>query len=529
MLINWKTREMIQFLTLIILKLLLALTVLAGSDRPNLLIMMSDDQSFPHASAYGSKMVSTPNFDKVAKEGALFTNAFCAAPGCSPSRAAFLTGRHIWQIEEAGTHASSFPSKYLTFMEHLKLKGYHTGYTGKGWGPGNWKISNRNENPAGPIYGTKKGNYSQAFKNFIKAKPKDKPFAFWFGSSDPHRAFKKGSGLESGKKLNDAEVPTFLPDSPEIRNDLLDYAFEVERFDNDCGKFLDILSQEKMTDNTMIIVTSDNGMAFPYAKANCTEFGIHMPLAISWKKKIPGNQTIGNLLGLVDLSATIHEAFGIQAEKEYPISGKSFFKLITNNQITKTSNDEQIIYAGRERHSSSRFNTLGYPQRCIRTNQFLLIRNYKPERWPAGPGQKKRGGPDSELGPMHNGYHDIDACPTLDYLIQGRANLEVSKYFQLAVSKRNFEQLFKVSEDPGCINDLVGKPEYKVIQKKLSDQLTDYLVKTKDPRENANGDIFETYPRYSSIRWFPEPKWAQDKPNKIPPTPWLKPTLRIKK
>ena len=152
-------------------------------------------------------------------------------------------------------------------------------------GPGNWKISNRNENPAGPIYGTKKGNYSQAFKNFIKAKPKDKPFAFWFGSSDPHRAFKKGSGLESGKKLNDAEVPTFLPDSPEIRNDLLDYAFEVERFDNDCGKFLDILSQEKMTDNTMIIVTSDNGMAFPYAKANCTEFGIHMPLAISWKKR----------------------------------------------------------------------------------------------------------------------------------------------------------------------------------------------------------------------------------------------------
>ena len=91
--------------------------------------------------------------------------------------------------------------------------------------------------------------------------------------------------MESGKKLNDAEVPTFLPDSPEIRNDLLDYAFEVERFDNDCGKFLDILSQEKMTDNTMIIVTSDNGMAFPYAKANCTEFGIHMPLAISWKKR----------------------------------------------------------------------------------------------------------------------------------------------------------------------------------------------------------------------------------------------------
>ena len=108
-----------QVFVLIIVKFILIVKILASSDHPNLLIMMSDDQSFPHASAYGSKMISTPNFDKVAKEGALFTNAFCAAPGCSPSRAAFLTGRHIWQIEEAGTHASSFPSIYSTFMRLL--------------------------------------------------------------------------------------------------------------------------------------------------------------------------------------------------------------------------------------------------------------------------------------------------------------------------------------------------------------------------------------------------------------------------
>ena len=274
--------------------------------------MISDDQSFPHASAYGSKMVSTPNFDKVANNGALFMNAFCAAPGCSPSRAAFLTGRNIWQIEEAGTHASSFSAKYETFMESLAEKGYHTGFTGKGWGPGNWKISNRKENPAGPTFGSKKGNYAQAFRNFINVKPKEKPFAFWFGSSDPHRSFEKGSGLNSGKKLNDAEVPSFLPESPEIRNDLLDYAFEIERFDNDCGKMLTILEEEKMLDNTMIIITSDNGMAFPYAKANCTEFGIHMPLAICWKNKIPAKQQVDDLVGFIDLTATIHDAFEIK-------------------------------------------------------------------------------------------------------------------------------------------------------------------------------------------------------------------------
>ena len=107
----------------IILLYLLSIAAASAADRPNILIMMSDDQSFPHASAYGSKMVNTPNFDRIARDGILFNNAFCAAPGCSPSRAAFLTGRHIWQIEHAGTHASSFDKKYRTFMDLLAAAG----------------------------------------------------------------------------------------------------------------------------------------------------------------------------------------------------------------------------------------------------------------------------------------------------------------------------------------------------------------------------------------------------------------------
>ena len=156
---------------------------------PNILIMISDDQSFPHASAYGSKMVSTPNFDRIAKDGMLFHNAFCPAPGCSPSRAAFLTGRHIWMIEHAGTHASSFDAKYQTFMELLQKNGYHTGSTGKGWGPGNYRTGGRDYNPAGKSYGVKRGNYAMGFERFLQARPGKKPFAFWFGSSDPHRGY----------------------------------------------------------------------------------------------------------------------------------------------------------------------------------------------------------------------------------------------------------------------------------------------------------------------------------------------------
>ncbi|MDI9443784.1 MAG: sulfatase-like hydrolase/transferase, partial [Planctomycetota bacterium] len=99
----------------------------AEDGRPNILLAISDDQSFPHASAYGSKMVSTPAFDRVASEGVLLTNAICASPGCSPCRAALLTGRHTWQLEHAGTHASSFSPKYVTYPDRLESAGYFVG------------------------------------------------------------------------------------------------------------------------------------------------------------------------------------------------------------------------------------------------------------------------------------------------------------------------------------------------------------------------------------------------------------------
>ena len=111
----------------------------SSDKRPNILFAISDDQSFPYASAYGTAGIQTPAFDRVAEAGVLFYNAFVAAPGCSPSRAAILTGKNIWQIEEAGTHASYFPKKFTVFTDLLEDAGYELGFTGKPWGPGNWK------------------------------------------------------------------------------------------------------------------------------------------------------------------------------------------------------------------------------------------------------------------------------------------------------------------------------------------------------------------------------------------------------
>jgi len=169
--------------------------------RPNILFVISDDQSYPYTSKYGSEFIDTPAFDFVANNGCLFNNAFVTSPGSSPSRASILTGLYPWQIEEAGTHASSFPIKYTCFPDKLESIGYKVGFTGKGWGPGDWKISGRKRNPAGEEYnkikvkplfsGISNIDYSENFRLFISTRKDNQPFYFWVGLNEPHRPYEK--------------------------------------------------------------------------------------------------------------------------------------------------------------------------------------------------------------------------------------------------------------------------------------------------------------------------------------------------
>lgn len=513
---------------------------LAQDARPNILMAISDDQSYPHASAYGYEAISTPAFDRVARAGVLFRNAFTPSPGCSPMRAAFLTGRNTWQLEHAGTHASSFPAKYEVFPDRLQRSGYFVGYTGKGWGPGDWQVSGRRRNPAGPAFsdrtaqtpsGINRNDYAANFAEFLDAVPEGKPFCFWFGATEPHRSFQKGIGRENGLDPAKVVVPPFLPDRPEIRDDILDYCYEAQWFDRHLDRMLDLLAERDELENTLVIVTSDNGMAFPRAKANVYEYGIHMPLAISWPAQVPAGRTVDDLVNLIDVTATMYEATGVAPPDEYPIAGRSMLNILKSDGegIVEVSRD--AVYSARERHSSSRFNSLGYPQRCIRTHEFLYIYNFHPERWPAGAPQKfdrvtydaAGNVAQSKLGPEHGGYHDIDACPTLSFLIENRDDAEIARYLELAVAMRPTEELYDIRRDPGCLRNLAEDREYAETRTRLASRLMEYLRNTGDPRVVAEdgGDVWETYPRYSALRWFPAPDWVSQSPDRVPAQPWL--------
>ncbi|WP_186754027.1 sulfatase family protein [Echinicola salinicaeni] len=503
---------------------------------PNILFVISDDQSFSHTSFAGSSFVSTPAFDRVAREGVYFANCIAGSPGCAPSRSSIVTGRYPWQNEQSGQHASAWLKKYVPFIDVLDENGYVTGRTGKGVAPFRyaknpqdslWRKTDAGglahseihytEDKSG-MEGYAKGvsglDYFENFKYFIEHKRGDRPFFFWFGAKEPHRAYEKGSWKRMGKKLEDVEVPAFLPDNDEIRGDLLDYAVEIEWFDSHLGKMLNYLEDIGELENTIVIVTSDNGKPFPRAKANTYEYGIHVPMAVRYPKAFQGGRVIDAPLSFVDLAPTILEIAGASPEGMMPITGESFLKLLIAD---KNQDSRSYAFSGRERHSSSRYKNWGYPQRAVRSKDYLYIWNMRPERWPAGAPQKYDTNDNARLLPMNgiddNGiyipqsaYTDIDDCPTKTYLLEHSGDTDIKPYLDLAVAKRPAFELYDIRKDPDCLNNLAGKAEFMEVERNLNKVLEEELKKTKDPRVvGPNKEVFDSYKRYSHMRSFPEP------------------------
>lgn len=480
---------------------------------PNILFIISDDQGYPHASAYGCPFVNTPAFDKIAREGILFTDFFVCAPQCSPSRASILTGQYIWQNGPAGTHWSGFPERLTTYTDILKQQGYEVAYTGKGWEPGNWIDGGRTTNPVGikyidtkdastynksrPASGISRDNYAGSFKLFLNKRNKSKPFCFWLGGREPHRPYEKGSGLKHGKKLSSVKIPPYLPDSNTIKSDMLDYALEIEWFDKQVGKALKMLEENGLLNNTLVVFTSDNGMPFPRAKAFCFDDGNHVPLAIMWKGHIknPGRK-VNDLTSAVDLFPTILEAAGLKDAVSHT-QGKSLFDIFENGDSGVTDKSRKYIFWGRERHGSARWDNLGYPQRAVRSDRYLYIWNLKPERFPAGAPKEIKG--DSLVWD----FGDIDPSPSKDFMIKHQGSL-----FKLAFNKFPDEMLYDIQKDPYCMHNLANNPAYEKVKDKLSGILKQKLKETNDPRMGNNPNIWESYRRYGPIHKFPRPEWA---------------------
>lgn len=484
------------------------------ANRPNILICIADDAG--HMSAYGTKWVHTPAFDTIASQGILFTNMYTCNAKSAPSRATIITGRNSWQLEEACNHWADFPSKFKSYPEALSENGYEVGFTGKGWGPGRALAADgtpRNitgkqwnqKRATPPTEGISKIDYAENFKSFMNSRDKDKPFCFWYGSLEPHRKYEFESSKRFGKRLSDIDsVPPYWPDNETVRRDMLDYAVEVEHYDHHLQRILKILEESGELDNTIIIATSDHNMPFPRCKGQDYFQSNHVPMAIMWKNGIfqPG-RTVDDLISTIDIAPTLLEAAGVSQKKAkmQPITGRSIMGILKGESLGE---DRNYVLLGKERHDVGRPNDEGYPIRGIIRGDYLYIRNFETNRWPAG-------------NPS-TGYMNVDGSPTKTEVLKTRKDPEKKFMWQLSFGKRPSAELYNIKKDPACMNNLIGKEGFKKVADKLQEELLTRLLKQKDPRVLGYGEVFDHYPNLSASHDY----WERTHKGEVLPTNWIR-------
>ncbi|NDV61017.1 sulfatase [Puniceicoccales bacterium CK1056] len=472
----------------------LPLVGVAESSKPNILFCIADDASMKSFGAYGDTFIETPAIDKLAREGLVFENAFNGNPKCAPARASLVAGMYSWQLKEAANHWPLFPEEFAFYPHILMEKGYHVGFTGKGWGPGVYKTEH---NPAGPAYnsiktkppykGINKIDYAGNFAAFLDEKEDRQPFCFWLGVKEPHRAYEEDSWKKANRNLNDATVPGFYPDNETIRGDLLDYGLEVEWYDRHVGLAVELLEERGLLDNTLIIVTSDHGMPFPRVKGQIYEEAFRVPFIVYWNGVVTPGRILSDYISFADVAPTLMEAAGFEAHPQ--MTGSSFLSMLKAEDSGRFDASRDHVLLGKERHDTGRANEdgtdLGYPVRAIRTDEYLYVKNFKPERWPVG-------------NPEY-GWRNCDGSPTKDFITQLDPDSADYRYYSLNFGKRSGEELYRIKEDPDCLVNLADNPIYTCVKERLHDQMVAELTEQGDPRMLGQGDIFDKYPHEGKI------------------------------
>jgi uncharacterized sulfatase len=398
------------------------------------------------------------------------------------------------RLREAGNIHSTLPKEFTTYTSVLEEAGYWIGYTGKGWGPGRLEPGGRSRNPAGPEFakytrrpptrGMSNKDYARNFEEFLSLCPQGAPFCFWLGTHEPHRGYKNGSGVASGKDPHKVIVPPYFPDHTVVRGDILDYYVEIEHFDQMVGEAVALLEKAGQLDNTIVVVTSDHGMPFPRAKASLYEAGTRVPLAIRWPAGIKASgRVFEGFVNLSDMAPTFLEATGLKPP--VMMTAHSLMNVFASpNAEPRTS-----AYIAMERYDGCRQGGKGFPCRAIRTADFLYIMNHEPERWPAGD-------PDASFCARAIPYGEVDSSPTKRLLMDNVDKEDFRRFHELAFAKRPREELYDLAKDPDQLVNVAEKHGYADTRQRLRGELQRHLAETKDPRAFGLDAPWDYYPYY---------------------------------
>lgn len=502
--------------------------------RPNILFAFADDWG-RYASAYAkadgaggiNDVVRTPNFDRVASEGVLFRRAFVSAPSCTPCRSALLSGQHFWRTGRGAIlRGAVWDGSNPSFPLILRDAGYHIGKSYKVWSPGTpadapfggqkfayekagRRVNNFSENVTRmvargrPLEAAKRELYDEVagnFDAFLAGRKPGQPFCYWFGPTNVHRTWVRGSGKALWGIEPDAlkgKMPPFLPDSPEVREDLADYFGEIQAFDASLGVLLEKLRETGELENTLVVVSGDHGApGFPHGKCHLYDFGSSVSLAIRWRGA-PGGRVVDDLVSLTDLAPTLLELAGAPVPEV--MTGRSLVGVLSSSQSGQVDPSRDAVFIGRERHvENARADFSPYPQRAVRTHDFLYVINFRPERYPAGDPYRLDGDDPPTLQELTNNTRvtlpDEDAGPTKAWLVAQRNDPRWKRYYDLAYGKRPREELYDLRTDPHQVKNVAADPAYAGTRAELERRLMEELRRTGDPRLADGGEFFETPP-----------------------------------
>lgn len=523
----------------------------AAERRPNILFAFADDWG-RYASAYAkvdgpggiNDVVRTPNFDRIAKEGVLFRSAFVSAPSCTPCRSALLSGQHFWRTGRASIlRGAVWDYSNPAYPLILRDQGYHLGETYKVWSPGTpvdapygagqhayekagGRFNQFSQNVTAmvaqgrPLEAAKNVLYDEVrgnFDAFLADRKPGQPFCYWFGPTEVHRKWIKGSG----KKLWGIEpdslkgkMPPFLPDVPEVREDFADYLGEVQSFDAALGIFLEKLAAMGELDNTLIVVSGDHGPpGFPHGKCNLYDFGSRVSLAIRGPGVTPG-RVVDDLITLPDLAPTFLELGG--AKIPSVMTGRSLVSLLRSNRSGQVEPARDAVFIGRERHvENARADYAPYPQRAIRTHDFLYIINFRPDRWPLGDPYRLDGSNEPTREQVteetRTTLPDEDAGPTKAWLVSVRNDPKWKDHFNWVYGKRPREELYDLKTDPHQTKNVAADPRYAKQRAAMETRLMDELKRTGDPRLIDNGKFYETPPMAGPVAEDAAPRKGKKK------------------
>lgn len=510
-----------------------------AAERPNILFAFADDWG-RQASVYSklqpggiSDAVNTPNFDRVAREGVLFQHAYVNAPSCTPCRSSLLSGQYFWRTGRAAIlQGAVWDEETPTWPLLLKREGYHIGKSWKVWSPGTPRDAPYGRQlHAYEKVGRRINNFSQAatgmvnagksfeaakreileevrtnFRDFLAENNGDQPFCYWFGPTNVHRKWIEGSGKNLWGIDPDSlkgKLPPFLPDVPDVRQDVADYLGEVQAFDAALGVLLDELQESGEYENTLIAVSGDHGPpGFPHGKCNLYDFGTQVCLAISGPD-VKGGRVVEDFTSLPDLAPTFLEAGDLATPNV--MTAQSLWPVLKSEKEGLVDASRTAVFTGRERHvAEAREGYLPYPQRAIRTVDHQLVINFRPDRYPLGDPYRLDGDHPPSVKELTQNTRatlpDEDAGPTKAWIVTHRDEPKWKFYFDHAYDKRPRIELFDMKQDPHQMKNVANDPEYAEVVKELQRRLLDELKRTGDPRLENNGLFFESPPMAGEVK-----------------------------